>query len=149
MLQGPAWVTAQRQGSPENAQGVEHRRNEEEEWEARQEGQGLRQELRLVLGDQQGPSPPHLTSPACLANIDLWDCWWGQQWRWQQDQGEWERWERGNGDLSHQIAAGYQGCSEDSILSLWVFQTFTLCQSDPFPSANLCSQRNNDWRDMS
>lgn len=82
VLEGPAWATAQRQGSPEDAQGVEHRRNEEEEWEARREGQGLCQELRLVLGDQRGPSPPHLTSPACLANVDLWDCWWGQQWRW-------------------------------------------------------------------
>lgn len=29
-------------------------------------------------------------------------------------------------ELSHRIAAGYQGDSEESILSLWVFQIFTL-----------------------
>lgn len=72
-----------------------HRRHEEEEWEARQEGQGSLSRAEVSPGRSVGVGPPAPTSPILLAQAD------GvaggfQQWGQQPDQGEWERWERRN-----------------------------------------------------
>lgn len=124
LSESPAWRMAQRQEISERGTGSGS--TEGMKKRCGKQSRNVRahcQELRLALEYQQGLAPLPCNSPTRLAQAD------GvaggfQQWGQQPDPGEWETWERRN--RSHQTAAGYQGHSEESILSLWVFQIFTL-----------------------